>query len=88
MQHGRTYARVATRRVRAKSHVPVFRSLVHVHNGDVIAKHIDDSSSVQISGRDVVLLNRLSRDDGLVEFERRFGDLRGMTWRVEYSKEG
>jgi hypothetical protein len=79
---------VATRRARAKSHVPVFRRLVHVHDGDVIAKHIYDGSSVQISGRDVVLLNRLSRDDGLVQFERRFGDLRGMIWRVEYPKEG
>ncbi len=79
---------MAKRRVRAKSHVPVFRSLVNVHDGDVIAKHIDDGASVQISGRDEVLLNRLSRDDGLVQFERRFGDLRGMIWGVEYLKEG
>ena len=69
MQHGRTYEHVATRRVRVQSHVPVFRRLVHVDDGDVIAVHINDGTSVQVSRRDVVLLYRLSRDDRLVQLE-------------------
>ncbi len=51
---------------------PLFGSLIHVNNSDEVAEDVDDGAAVQVCWRDVVLINRLSRYDSLVQLERCF----------------